>query len=44
VQIKIIKEFGTEIEDVIHVYGVYLVLGIFIWVGLKIFFDREASY
>lgn len=43
VQIKIVKEFGVEIQNDIHVYGVYLVIGIFIWVGFKIFIDRDVS-
>lgn len=44
VQIKIIKEFKITIQEDVHLYGVILVLGVFIWIGFKIFSDREAIY
>lgn len=42
-QIKIVKELKIVIQDDIHLYGVYLVLGIFVWIGFKLFLDRRAS-
>jgi len=43
VQIKVLKEFKMAIQEDTHIFGVYLILGIFIWVGFKMFFDREAA-
>lgn len=43
VEIIIINDPKISIQEYLHLYGVYLVLGIFIWVGFKMFFDREAA-
>lgn len=44
VEIKLIKEFNISNQRDIYFYAVFVVLGIFVWVGCKMFFDREAAY
>jgi len=43
VQIRVLKEFQIAIQEDLHIYGVYFIIGVFIWVGFKIFFDRDAA-
>lgn len=44
VQIKVIKPFKIAIQEDIYICGIFLVLGIFIWIAFKMFIDREAAY
>ncbi|XP_025205675.1 uncharacterized protein LOC112601981 [Melanaphis sacchari] len=44
VEIKLIKEFNISNQRDIYFYAVFVVLGIFVWIGFKMFFDKEAAY
>jgi len=44
VEIKLIKELNISNQRDIYFYAVFVVIGIFGWVGFKMFLDREAAY
>ncbi|XP_050524903.1 uncharacterized protein LOC126896293 isoform X2 [Daktulosphaira vitifoliae] len=45
VRVKIIKEFKLSIqEDMYLLYGAIPIIGLFLWVGFKVFFDKDAAY
>lgn len=44
VQIKVIKDLNVAIQDEMHIYGVVVVLGIFAWVAIKMFLDKQVTY
>jgi len=44
VEIKLIKELNISNQKDIYFYAVFVVIGIFVWIGFKMFSDREAAY
>lgn len=43
VQIRVIKDFNEAVQNEIHMYGVVVVLGIFVWIAIKMFLDKEET-